>query len=181
MSLARSCRRPAPAAQAPPRNKQKTLENTREKDETIVAADDEEVKADEAMDEFASYFSGEKVPKVLITTSIHPTKVRRCAKGRRVRGRLEEIWRQQHAGARTGGNGFAALTCNACARQIMYDFVKDILHVFPGSVYYARKNYEVRRRCDARAVRRGVVPMPRGRAVRSARSPSTRQNVTSPT
>lgn len=30
-----------------------TLENTREKDETMVAADDEEVAADEAQDEFA--------------------------------------------------------------------------------------------------------------------------------
>lgn len=30
-----------------------TIENTREKDETVVAADDEEVQADEAQDEFA--------------------------------------------------------------------------------------------------------------------------------
>jgi len=29
-------------------------------DDTYVAADDEEVNADEAMDEFADYFTGEK-------------------------------------------------------------------------------------------------------------------------
>lgn len=34
-----------------------TIENQREKDETTVAADDEEVVADEAEDEFAAHFS----------------------------------------------------------------------------------------------------------------------------
>ncbi|KAF7724590.1 Ribosome production factor 1 [Apophysomyces ossiformis] len=48
-------------------NVPKTLENTREKDETMVE-NDEEVAEDEAVDELASYFTG-KTPKVLVTTS----------------------------------------------------------------------------------------------------------------
>lgn len=58
--------------QAPPKLIPKTIENTREFDETIVDADDEEVAEDEATDEFASYFSGERIPKILITTSPKP-------------------------------------------------------------------------------------------------------------
>ncbi|KAI8892397.1 anticodon-binding protein [Globomyces pollinis-pini] len=48
-------------------NQPKTLESTREADETIVN-DDEEVIEDEQTDEFASYFNG-LPPKVLVTTS----------------------------------------------------------------------------------------------------------------
>src|SRR3990167_3403923 len=51
----------------------KTLDNTREFDETIVAPDDEEVFEDEQTDEFASYFDRTRTPKVLITTTIRPT------------------------------------------------------------------------------------------------------------
>eukprot|EP00163_Fabomonas_tropica_P025682 TRINITY_DN448_c0_g1_i4.p1 TRINITY_DN448_c0_g1~~TRINITY_DN448_c0_g1_i4.p1 ORF type:complete len:311 (+),score=50.72 TRINITY_DN448_c0_g1_i4:130-1062(+) len=54
---------------APPKQKPKTLESTREKDDTIVEADDEEVLGDVAMDEFSKYFAGEETPKILITTS----------------------------------------------------------------------------------------------------------------
>jgi len=50
------------------KNIPKTLENTREFDETIVDVDDEEVMQDEETDEFAEYFNG-KTPKILITTS----------------------------------------------------------------------------------------------------------------
>ena len=55
--------------------RQKTLESTREADDTVVQEGDEEVKADEAMDEFTPYFAGEKEPKLIITTCYHPTKV----------------------------------------------------------------------------------------------------------
>ncbi|KAJ3219162.1 Ribosome production factor 1 [Dinochytrium kinnereticum] len=48
-------------------NVPKTLENTREADETIVGDDDEVLKS-EASDEFAQYFNG-LPPKILITTS----------------------------------------------------------------------------------------------------------------
>ncbi|KAL1918580.1 uncharacterized protein VTP21DRAFT_2602 [Calcarisporiella thermophila] len=49
-------------------NVPKTLENTREFDETVVEEADEEVAEDEATDEFAQYFNG-AAPKILITTS----------------------------------------------------------------------------------------------------------------
>ncbi|KJH45468.1 brix domain protein [Dictyocaulus viviparus] len=54
----------APAKEVP-----KTIESTREYDETMVDDDDEEVKHDEANDEFAHYYNSEIVPKVLITMS----------------------------------------------------------------------------------------------------------------
>ncbi|KJE97812.1 hypothetical protein CAOG_09134 [Capsaspora owczarzaki ATCC 30864] len=57
---------------APPKEVPKTIESTREFDETIVNPDDQEVVEDEAMDEFANYFNGETLPKLLITTSIKP-------------------------------------------------------------------------------------------------------------
>jgi len=60
---------------APPKLVPKTLENTREFDETIVNPDDQEVIEDEATDEFAQYFNGAP-PKVLISTSDRPTHVR---------------------------------------------------------------------------------------------------------
>lgn len=57
--------------QAPPPKPQRTIENTREQDETVVHSDDEEVAADEAMDELSGYDTG-VVPKVLVTTSFKP-------------------------------------------------------------------------------------------------------------
>jgi ribosome production factor 1 len=52
-----------------PVKKQRTLENTRESDDTFVAPGDEEVLKDEEEDEFGDYFKGDYVPKVYITTS----------------------------------------------------------------------------------------------------------------
>lgn len=57
---------------APPKQTPRTIENTREPDDTMVQADDEEVQLDEAMDEMATYFRKEYVPKLLITTSDNP-------------------------------------------------------------------------------------------------------------
>ncbi|RWS07365.1 ribosome production factor 1-like protein [Dinothrombium tinctorium] len=57
---------------APPKPVPKTIESTREEDITMVDPNDEEVKEDEATDQFASYFRGEREPKVLITTSDNP-------------------------------------------------------------------------------------------------------------
>merc|ERR1712036_89688 len=51
---------------------QKTLDNMRVVDETMVEADDEEVLQDACTDEFAAYFSGTCVPKVLFTTCNRP-------------------------------------------------------------------------------------------------------------
>ncbi|KAK7485282.1 hypothetical protein BaRGS_00023533 [Batillaria attramentaria] len=58
---------------APPKEVPKTLENMRVYDETMVNPADEEVMADEDSDEFASYFSGGRVPKILITTADRPS------------------------------------------------------------------------------------------------------------
>jgi len=54
---------------APPKLIPKTLENTREFDETTVDINDNEIKEDEATDEFAEYFKGNQNPKVFITTN----------------------------------------------------------------------------------------------------------------
>jgi hypothetical protein len=56
--------------EAPPAKQPRTQENTREKDDTIVTAEDEEVLEDEALDEFAEYFSSSKTPKIYLTTSV---------------------------------------------------------------------------------------------------------------
>jgi len=51
----------------------RTLDNTREVEQTMVQPDDEEVMADEAEDEFAPYFNDEIRPKILITTRPKPS------------------------------------------------------------------------------------------------------------
>jgi len=55
-----------------PKKVQKTIDNLRVADETMVAADDEEVIQDACTDEFASYFSGTTPPKILFTTCNRP-------------------------------------------------------------------------------------------------------------
>ena len=52
----------------------RTLDNTREVDETVVQPDDEEVLQDEQEDEFQPYFSGERTPKLFLTTRPRPSK-----------------------------------------------------------------------------------------------------------
>mmetsp|Transcript_11801 Transcript_11801/g.29918 ORF Transcript_11801/g.29918 Transcript_11801/m.29918 type:complete len:349 (+) Transcript_11801:172-1218(+) len=53
--------------------KQKTIDNTREFEATMVG-NDPEVIADEADDEFSKYFQSETPPKVLVTTRPRPSK-----------------------------------------------------------------------------------------------------------
>ncbi|GAB2291011.1 hypothetical protein Dimus_025266 [Dionaea muscipula] len=53
----------------PPRKEPKTIENTREVDETICKGDDEELFAQFESDEFSSILNRQRTPKVLITTS----------------------------------------------------------------------------------------------------------------
>eukprot|EP00128_Syssomonas_multiformis_P018260 Colp12_sorted_trinity150504_noHs@13378 len=55
--------------EAPPKQKPRTIENTREADETIVETGDTEALQEEDTDELASYFHG-TTPKILITTSV---------------------------------------------------------------------------------------------------------------
>eukprot|EP00531_Pseudo-nitzschia_arenysensis_P021321 CAMPEP_0116152980 /NCGR_PEP_ID=MMETSP0329-20121206/20977_1 /TAXON_ID=697910 /ORGANISM="Pseudo-nitzschia arenysensis, Strain B593" /LENGTH=163 /DNA_ID=CAMNT_0003649811 /DNA_START=111 /DNA_END=599 /DNA_ORIENTATION=+ len=52
---------------------QKTIDNTREFEATMVMRDPE-VAADEADDEFSKYFQSESPPKVLVTTRPRPSK-----------------------------------------------------------------------------------------------------------
>ncbi|KAG5180838.1 anticodon-binding protein [Tribonema minus] len=59
--------------EVPVKKVQRTLDNTREADETVVAPDDEEVEADEAGDEFARFFNNETTPKIMITTRPRPS------------------------------------------------------------------------------------------------------------
>ncbi|CAL8464898.1 g4433 [Coccomyxa elongata] len=61
--------------EGPRRKVPKTIENTREKDVTMIAPEDAEVEADDADDEFASYFNREQAPNVLLTTSYRPSKL----------------------------------------------------------------------------------------------------------
>ena len=49
----------------------KTIENQREKDETMITTADEEVEAMEALDEMSGFFNRETPPKILITTADH--------------------------------------------------------------------------------------------------------------
>ena len=60
---------------APPTPPPRTIENTREFDETIVKPTDEEVLEDERTDEFAEFFEGKITPKLLLTTCIDPSQV----------------------------------------------------------------------------------------------------------
>ncbi|XP_054160437.1 ribosome production factor 1-like [Oppia nitens] len=50
----------------------RTIESTREPDETMVDPNDEDVKEDEEHDEMATYFRKEIEPKILITSSDNP-------------------------------------------------------------------------------------------------------------
>ena len=54
--------------EAPPKQVPRTIDNSREVDETLVKPDDEEVIGDERDDEFAKYFSNEVKPKIMLTT-----------------------------------------------------------------------------------------------------------------
>jgi ribosome production factor 1 len=58
---------------APPKPVARTLDNTREWDDTYVDKNDPELLADEADDEFADIFSCSRVPKIMITTKVRPS------------------------------------------------------------------------------------------------------------
>lgn len=59
--------------EAAPKGVTKTIESMRVKDETIITdADDEEIKGEQSIDEFASYFKNETTPKILMTTNRRP-------------------------------------------------------------------------------------------------------------
>ena len=55
--------------EAAPVRVQRTLDNTREEDETMVRPDDEEVAGEDSFDEFSAHFSGAVPPRTMVTTS----------------------------------------------------------------------------------------------------------------
>jgi ribosome production factor 1 len=60
--------------QAPAKLEPRTIDNTREPEPTMVAADgDDEVVGDEMDDEFAKIFANEETPKLMITTRPFPS------------------------------------------------------------------------------------------------------------
>ena len=64
--------------EAAPKGVTKTIESMRVKDETIITdADDEEIKGEQNIDEFASYFKNEATPRILMTTNRRPKGVSR--------------------------------------------------------------------------------------------------------
>lgn len=71
----------------------------------MVEVDDEEVKGDESLDEYAQFFRGDKTPKICITSCLRPTKQ-------------------------------------------MYDFIRNLLEVFPNAFYYARKKFTIKQIVD---------------------------------
>lgn len=56
-----------------PRPVQRTLESTREADDTFVGTGDDEVAGEDSLDEFASHFVGASPPRVLVTTGRYPS------------------------------------------------------------------------------------------------------------
>ncbi|XP_074602919.1 ribosome production factor 1 [Brevipalpus obovatus] len=65
-------RREEKAKSDAPKGIPRTIENTREPDDTWVDPEDEEVKEDESMDPMSGYFERQREPKVLITSSDNP-------------------------------------------------------------------------------------------------------------
>lgn len=60
---------------APDRSlQQRTLDNTRDADDTVVQPGDEEIAAEDSFDEFSKHFAGEETPSIVVTTSQYPSK-----------------------------------------------------------------------------------------------------------
>ncbi|KAG6969374.1 hypothetical protein JG688_00005342 [Phytophthora aleatoria] len=60
--------------EAPPKMEPRTIDNTREKEVTMVSNEgDEEIESDERDDEFASIFANVEAPKLMITTRPFPS------------------------------------------------------------------------------------------------------------
>eukprot|EP00742_Colponemidia_sp_Colp-10_P007677 GILJ01008275.1.p1 GENE.GILJ01008275.1~~GILJ01008275.1.p1 ORF type:complete len:327 (-),score=46.50 GILJ01008275.1:226-1206(-) len=90
--------------QAPPKQIPRTLENTREADETVVDPEDVEVAADEAIDEFAPHFSHERAPKIMLTTCQNPS-------------------------------------------GTLFEYVRELIQIFPNCFYYKRGLFELNKIC----------------------------------
>ena len=58
---------------AVPKGVSMTIEKMWKKDETFIEKEDSEVEGDEAIDEFADYFTDSKPPKLMMTTNRRPS------------------------------------------------------------------------------------------------------------
>lgn len=85
--------------------KNKTIDDMRITDETMVGPDDEEVFQDEAEDEFAKFFSNEEAPKIMLTTRPRPS------------GKL-------------------------------FEFIQDLLQMFPNAFFYPRREFQMKQICQ---------------------------------
>ena len=62
---------------AMPKGKTKTIESMRVADETLIEnAEDEDIKGEQEIDEFSSYFKNLTTPKIIMTTNRRPKGVR---------------------------------------------------------------------------------------------------------
>jgi ribosome production factor 1 len=62
---------------AMPKGKTNTIESMRVADETLIVAEDEDIKGEQEIDEFSSYFKNQTTPKIIMTTNRRPKGVRR--------------------------------------------------------------------------------------------------------
>ena len=102
--------------EAAPKGITKTIESMRVKDETIITdADDEEIKGEQSIDEFSSYFKSETTPRILLTTNRRPR-----------------------------GVSIPFIFNLTFKLQKLFGFLKEIKSAFPGVEYYERKNYLIK-------------------------------------
>ena len=57
---------------AAPKGVTNTIESMRVKDETLITEIDDELKGEQSIDEFASYFKQDTTPRILTTTNRRP-------------------------------------------------------------------------------------------------------------
>lgn len=58
--------------EAAPKGKTNTIESMRVADETLIQGEDEDIKGEQEIDEFSSYFKNLTTPKILMTTNRRP-------------------------------------------------------------------------------------------------------------
>jgi ribosome production factor 1 len=67
-----------------PKGKTNTIESMRVADETLIVAEDEDIKGEQEIDEFSSYFKNQTTPKIIMTTNRRPKGVRRLVAFNRI-------------------------------------------------------------------------------------------------
>jgi ribosome production factor 1 len=127
----------APAAQVP-----RTLESMREFDETVVAADDEEIIGEEAMDEYAEYFGGNGALPLIQSAPL-------------VRAEVSSLANMHRALSSAAVPPKLMITTAKQPRptKATYDFIKDFMGLFPHIFFYKRKGYEIKQICEIAASR----------------------------